>query len=68
VSPISWELGHAVASGLGLDDYGNIDYDIIGIPGHGVFAVDCTPWRAYEHIERLEHICKIVLISKGFSQ
>lgn len=68
VSPISWELGHAVASGLGLDDYGNIDYDIIGVPGHGVFAVDRTPWRAYEHIERLEHICKIVLISKGFSQ
>ena len=25
--------------------------------------IDVTPWRAYEHIERLEHICKIVLAS-----
>jgi ribulose-5-phosphate 4-epimerase/fuculose-1-phosphate aldolase len=30
---------------------------------HGVIAVDTSPWRAYEHIERLEHICKIVLAS-----
>ena len=22
-----------------------------------------SPWRAYEHIERLEHICQIVLAS-----
>jgi L-fuculose-phosphate aldolase len=30
---------------------------------HGVVAVDETPWRAFEHIERLEHICQIVLAS-----
>ena len=34
--------------------------------GHGVVAIDTTPWRAYEHIERLEHICKIVLASKNY--
>ena len=46
-----------------LDNEGNIAYDIVGIKGHGVVAIDTTPWRAYEHIERLEHICKIVLAS-----
>jgi len=28
-----------------------------------VVAIGNTPWRAYEHIERLEHVCKIVLAS-----
>jgi L-fuculose-phosphate aldolase len=48
---------------LQLDSAGNIAYDIVGIKGHGVVAIDTSPWRAYEHIERLEHICKIVLAS-----
>ena len=63
VAPISQELGDACHRALGLDNDGNIDFDIVGIKGHGVVAVDVTPWRAYEHIERLEHICKIVLAS-----
>jgi ribulose-5-phosphate 4-epimerase/fuculose-1-phosphate aldolase len=40
---------------------GVLEHDIVGIAGHGVVAVDTTPWRAYEHVERLEHICQIVL-------
>jgi len=63
VAPISQELGDACHRNLGLDRDGNIAFDIVGIKGHGVVAVDVTPWRAYEHIERLEHICKIVLAS-----
>jgi L-fuculose-phosphate aldolase len=63
VAPISQELGDACHRNLGLDQDGNIKFDIVGIKGHGVVAVDVTPWRAYEHIERLEHICKIVLAS-----
>lgn len=63
VPPISHELADACFVNLGLDNSGNIDYDIIGIKGHGVVAVDTSPWRAYEHVERLEHICKIVLAS-----
>jgi L-fuculose-phosphate aldolase len=51
---------------LQLDRDGNIAYDIVGIKGHGVVAIDTTPWRAYEHIERLEHICKIVLASGNY--
>jgi ribulose-5-phosphate 4-epimerase/fuculose-1-phosphate aldolase len=63
VPPISQELADKCFEKLQLDDYGNIAYDIVGIKGHGVVAIDTSPWRAYEHIERLEHICKIVLAS-----
>ena len=63
VPPISQELGDHCHRNLKLDKDGNIAYDIVGIKGHGVVAIDSTPWRAYEHIERLEHICKIVLAS-----
>jgi L-fuculose-phosphate aldolase len=63
VAPISQELADQCHKNLQLDNEGNIGYDIVGIKGHGVVAIDTTPWRAYEHIERLEHICKIVLAS-----
>jgi L-fuculose-phosphate aldolase len=63
VPPISQELADQCHKNLGLNHRGSLQYDIVGIRGHGVVAVDTSPWRAYEHIERLEHICKIVLAS-----
>ena len=63
VAPISQELADRCHENLQLDSAGNIAYDIVGIKGHGVVAVDTSPWRAFEHIERLEHICQIVLAS-----
>ena len=63
VPPISQELADQCFEKLQLDHKGNIAFDIVGIKGHGVVAIDTSPWRAYEHIERLEHICKIVLSS-----
>ena len=63
VAPISQELADECHKMLQLDVKGNITFDIVGIKGHGVVAIDTTPWRAFEHIERLEHICKIVLAS-----
>lgn len=63
VPPISQELADQCHHHLELDKQGNISYDIVGIKGHGVVAIDTSPWRAFEHIERLEHICKIVLAS-----
>jgi L-fuculose-phosphate aldolase len=66
VPPISQELADQCHNMLQLDDHGNIAYDIVGIKGHGVVAIDTSPWRAYEHIERLEHICKIVLASGNY--
>jgi L-fuculose-phosphate aldolase len=63
VAPISQELADRCHENLQLDSDGNIAYDIVGIKGHGVVAIDTSPWRAFEHIERLEHICQIVLAS-----
>jgi L-fuculose-phosphate aldolase len=61
VAPISQELADQCFKKLELDDHGNIAYDIVGIKGHGVVAISSSPWRAFEHIERMEHIAKIVL-------
>ncbi len=44
-----------------LDKQGNIAYDIVGIKDHGVVAIDTTPWRAFEHIERLEFLGDAIL-------
>ncbi len=68
VPPISQELADQCHKMLQLDHAGNIAYDIVGIKGHGVVAIDTSPWRAYEHIERLEHICKIVLASGNYGK
>lgn len=65
--PITQDLADACIQNIGLNEKtGEIKYNIIGMDRHGVVAVDTSPWRAYEHIERLEHICKIVLASKNF--
>jgi ribulose-5-phosphate 4-epimerase/fuculose-1-phosphate aldolase len=37
--------------------------DIVGQECHGVTAIGLHPWDAYEHIERLDHICEMVLKS-----
>jgi ribulose-5-phosphate 4-epimerase/fuculose-1-phosphate aldolase len=34
---------------------------IVGLDRHGVVAIGRDPWDAFEHVERLEHICKMVL-------
>lgn len=65
VPPISQALADATIPALGLASDGGVMNHIVGIDRHGVVAVDTSPWRAFEHIERLEHICKIVLSSKG---
>lgn len=68
VAPISQELADRCHENLWLQKDGTIGFDIVGIKGHGVVAIDTSPWRAFEHIERLEHICKIVLLSKGYKK
>jgi L-fuculose-phosphate aldolase len=40
---------------------GRLNYDIIGLDRHGVIAIGSTPEQAFEHIERLERVCKIIL-------
>jgi len=68
VPPISQMLADTTIPNLDLQSDGKVNNHIIGIDRHGVVAVDASPWRAFEHIERLEHICKIVLSSKGYIQ
>jgi L-fuculose-phosphate aldolase len=67
--PITQDLADACIKNIGFNaDTGEIKYNIIGMDRHGVVAVDTSPWRAYEHIERLEHICKIVLASGNYGK
>jgi len=59
---ISQELAEATAEAFGIDN-GVVQFDVVGQANHGVCAVGRSPWDAFEHIERLEHICQIVLNS-----
>lgn len=63
VPAISHELADAACQALGLQPDGKVSADIVGLDRHGVIAVARDPWTAFEHIERLEHICQIVLVS-----
>lgn len=65
IPPITQELADACVKNLGLNSTtGELQYNVVGMDRHGVVSVDTSPWRAFEHIERLEHICKIVLSSR----
>lgn len=64
VEPISQELADQCLEKLNINEDGECEYDIVAIDRHGVVAIDDDPWKAFEHIERLEHICKIVLESR----
>lgn len=46
-----------------LDGEKALSVDIVGQARHGVTAVGKYPREAFEHIERLEHICKIIMIA-----
>jgi L-fuculose-phosphate aldolase len=64
IPPVTQELADRCVVHLGLDKtQGSLKYNIVGMDRHGVIAVDTSPWRAFEHVERLDHICKIVLSS-----
>jgi len=59
---ISQELAEATATAFGMEA-GIAQFDVVGQANHGVCAIGNSPWDAFEHIERLEHICQIVLNS-----
>ena len=61
IEPVSIDLANAVVKHIGLDDTGRVQYDIIGLDRHGIVSIAEDPWSAFEHVERLEHICKIYL-------
>lgn len=57
----SKELANATLSAM--TENNKLIYTIVGQKNHGVCAVAKNPWDAFEHIERLDHICQIVLKS-----
>ncbi len=59
----STELANATYAAMKSPDSNILNFDIVGQANHGVCAIGDNPWDAYEHIERLEHICEIVLKS-----
>lgn len=61
----SVDLGEAVAQAFDVQSDGGLNSHIIGLHMHGVVAVDVDPWQAYGHIERLNHVCEIVLAAGG---
>lgn len=61
---LSRELADATSECLGLRRDGTLEFDIVGQANHGVCAVAMDPWAAYEHVERLDHVCEIVLKSR----
>lgn len=62
-APLTKELATATTKKLGLNAEGDVKYDIVGLQKHGVISVGKTVWEAFEHLERLEHICQIWLLS-----
>ena len=42
---------------------GEVAFDIVGQKFHGACAVGGSVYEAFEHMERLEHVCKIYLAS-----
>lgn len=65
--PISKQLADACVTAFNLNrETGDVDYDIIGLKQHGVVVIAKDAWSAFEHCERLEHICQIVLTSSHF--
>ena len=63
IPAITRELGEATMKSLGVAG-SKIAFDIVGQNNHGVTAVARDPWTAYEHIERLDHVCEIALASQ----
>ena len=59
----SVQLAHSTFQAMKEAETNILKYDIVGQKNHGVCAVGKNPWDAYEHIERLEHICEIALKS-----
>ena len=68
VSPLSKDLAEQCKKNLSLDKkIQGYKFDIVGIPNHGIVSIGDSAFNAYEHVERLEHISKIVLSSKKIS-
>ena len=67
IPPVTEALGDAVADAMLVGGKagttGELSADVVGLKAHGAVSIGTDPWDAFEHIERLNHICEIYLIS-----
>ena len=63
VAPISQALADAVNDVM-LDQDHVLKCDVVAMDKHGAVSVGSDPWEAFEHIERLNHVCEIFLLSR----
>jgi len=65
VPPLSKNLAFQCKANLAYDNNINeFRNNIVGIPNHGIVSIGADVYEAFEHVERLEHIASIVLLSK----
>jgi len=64
-APLSKELAEVTVKTLCLDEEGGAYFDIVGLEKHGVIAIGTSIWNAFEHLERLNHVCEILLLANA---
>ena len=64
VAPLSKNLALQCALNLKYNKIKNeFQNNIVGIPNHGIVSIGKDVFDAFEHVERLEHIASIILLS-----
>ena len=63
VEPISQALADAVENSM-LCGGSKLLCDVVAMDRHGAVSVGTDPWEAFEHQERLDHVCQIFLLSR----
>lgn len=63
IAPISQALADGVEQ-IMLNGGNELLCDVIAMDKHGAVSVGADPWEAFEHQERLSHICEIFLASR----
>ena len=63
VEPISQALADAVEKVM-LDGGKRLLCDVVAMDRHGAVSVGSDPWESFEHLERLNHVCEIFLLSR----
>lgn len=64
IQPLTKKLAKVAVKSLCPDEHGTLYFNLVGLEKHGVISVGTTIWEAFEHLERVNHVCEILLLSK----